>query len=157
MDDMYFQTLKAYYSCIHKWLVSLRRLLPAATSAERRQRAVLSTPADCHRPSDLHIMTNNWPWLSSACFACISKHKVDQLGAQAWAMTTFLCGNKTATVKVTSLIFFPLISHILLPALSAFHIPSTSGLCCAPCSTNSSCWKSCGSSAATRVFSWRCG
>lgn len=46
----------------------------------------------------------------------------------------------------------------LLPALSAFHIPSTSGPClCAPCSANSSSWKSCGSRAATGVFSRRCG
>lgn len=35
---------------------------------------------------------------------------------------------------------------------SKFHIPSTSGQClCAPCSANPSSWKSCGSSAATRV------
>lgn len=157
MDGMYFQTLKAYYSCIHKWLVSLRRLFASSYICWMEAGSRAAIPAECHRSWDLE--TNNWPWRSSACFACISKHEADLLGSQAWVVTTFLRGNKNKT-PMRRFCFLPLwfSSNLtfLVPALSAFHIPSTSSLC-APCSANSSSWKSCGSSAATRVLSWRCG
>lgn len=114
-------------------------------------------PAECQRPWDLEIITNDWPWLSSTCFAWIGKHQANLLGAQVWVVTTFLCGNETVQRFCFLPLWFSSNLTFLLPAPSAFHIPSTSGPgLCDPCSANSSSWKSCGSRTATRVFSWRC-
>lgn len=66
------------------------------------------------------------------------------------------CGGSASYLfdfPLISLFFFLFFfSFFTSPSLSAFHIPSTSGLClCAPCSVNSSSWKN-GSSVATRAF-----
>ena len=50
-----FQTLKAYYNCIHKWLVSLRGVLPAAKCGGWMERA------QAHRTLPWMSMIN-WPW-----------------------------------------------------------------------------------------------
>ncbi len=157
MDDISFQTLKAYYSCIHKWLVSLRGLLPAATSAEWKQEAALWHPlnvterktskeiSDLDLPLHvLHVLASMRPihWAHGPAWW---QHFYVEMRWPVWRFCFF------------SLWFFFNLTF-LLPTLSAFHIPSTSGPClCALCSANSSSWKSCSSSAATRVFSRRCG
>lgn len=72
-----------------------------------------STPTECQWPREPEIMTNNWPWLSSACFACISKYQADLLGAQAWV---FMCQwNSQCRGSSSDWFDFPLISHCYSP------------------------------------------
>lgn len=72
-----------------------------------------SSPAECQRPWDLEIMTNNWPWLFSTCFACISKHQADPPGARARMVTTFFMWKWDSQCRGSAsyLFDFPLISH----------------------------------------------
>lgn len=101
------------------------------------------------------LWTSNWHWQSSACFACLSQHEANLLG-KWWLHFYEAIRNRAQRGGFAPYLFdFPHIPHCH-SVLSAFHIPSTAGLC-ASISLNSSSWKSCSSRAATRVLSWRCG
>lgn len=112
MDDMYFQTLNAYYSCIHKWLVSSRRLFASSYICWTAARRCALTPAECHPSRDPE--TNTWPWLSSAYFACVSEHRAGWVHRPERWQHSYVEDEKTSVevLLLTSLIFFFfLISH----------------------------------------------
>lgn len=110
----------------------------------KAEKSRAETPAECHRSGK--------PWNKYltlkilGVFAFRSKHEADPRGSAALLVTTFFmwrvkkerhpCGG-----SASYLFDFPPNLTFLVPTLSAFHIPSTSGLC-APCSANSSSWKS---------------
>lgn len=120
--------------------------LSAATSAAGRRKSWAETPAECHRsgkPWNKYLTLKILP-----VFAFRSKHEADPRGSQALLVTTFFMWREKEKKKghpcggsASYLFDFPPNLTFLVPTLSAFHIPSTSGLC-APCSANSSSWKS---------------
>lgn len=131
--------------------------LPAATSAEWREGAPPQHPLNV---TDLKTLKQETDLddLLRVLHVKAEKRPICLAPRLKWwqhfyveIRTRHQCGGSSSC-----LFDFPLISRFLLPALSAFHIQSTSGFC-APCSDNSSSWKDCGRSAATRVLSWRCG
>lgn len=150
MDDMYFQTLKAYYICIHKWLVSLRRCVLPATSAKWKHGGAA--------PSNYDLMIKNRP-CPVLCMFCMNYQTSSQSSA---CRSSGVDGIFELRLKCQSsgsasyLFYFALISlfHSQLYLHFTSHHPQVSGfllshlLICHP-------WRAVGGSAFLKVLSWR--
>lgn len=154
-----FSSPKTLQSCFKRWCVFLgiyclsELHIPAATSAEQKQRSASQLPMNI---TELQTLKKVADLDSPPCLAYVWRWSAGpRKAAERAFFNVQIRANITARSFSTLPLWIALSLSFSLFAPFAFHVPSPTGLC-PPSAANSSSWKSyC--STAMWVLSWRCG